>query len=252
MEKEVKLSGYDKKRYSRQMLIPGFGVRGQKILKGSKVFIAGAGGLGSPVAIYLAVAGVGTIKIADRDVVELSNLNRQILHLDKNIGQKKVESAYEKLAEINPRIKIETFDGTIDSGNALKLTKNSDLIIDAMDNFPTRYVLNEAAVRNNIPFIHGAVRGLWGQITTIIPKKTACLRCIFEKGPQPGVSPVLGATAGVIAALQATEAVKLLTGTGRLLTNRLLIYDGRAMKFEEIAVKRVRNCPVCGDEKKVT
>jgi adenylyltransferase/sulfurtransferase len=251
MKKEVKLSGYDKKRYNRQMLIPGFGEGGQKILKSSRVFIAGVGGLGSPVSIYLAVAGVGTIKIADKDVVELSNLNRQILHWDRNIGRKKVESAREKLAEANPRVKIETFDRMIDSGNALELTKNCDLIIDAMDNFPTRYVLNEAAVRNDIPLIHGAVRGLWGQITTIIPKKTACLRCIFEKGPPPEIFPILGATAGVIAMLQATEAVKLLTGVGQLLTNRLLIYDGRTMKFDEIAVKRVKNCSVCGDRKKV-
>jgi len=240
------LADYDKKRYHRQMLIPGFGESRQKKLKSSRVFIAGAGGLGSPAAIYLAAAGIGNIKIVDRDLVELSNLNRQILHWDKNIGQAKVESASEKLIQINPHINVETFKGTIDESNVLELTRDSDLIIDAMDNFPTRYLLNEAAIVHRIPLIHAAVYGLEGRITSIVPGKTPCVRCIFATAPPPEVFPILGATAGVVALLEVTEAVKILLGMGKPLLNRLLIYDGEQMKFEVIAIKHDPNCKTCG------
>ncbi|MFH1773376.1 MAG: HesA/MoeB/ThiF family protein [Methanobacteriota archaeon] len=240
------LADYDKKRYHRQTLIPGLGESGQKKLKNSKVFIAGAGGLGSPAAIYSAVAGIGNIKIVDRDVVELSNLNRQILHWDKNIGQAKVESASEKLIQINPHINVEVFKETIDESNVLELTRDSDLIIDATDNFPTRYLLNGAAIVHRIPLIHAAVYGLEGRITAIVPGKTPCLRCIFAAAPPPEVFPILGATAGVVALLEVTEALKILLGIGKPLLNRLLIYDGEQMKFEEIAIKRNPDCKTCG------
>lgn len=242
----AELSDYDRKRYNRQILIPRIGEKGQEKLKNSRVFLAGIGGLGSPAAIYLAVAGVGTIKMVDSDTVELSNLNRQILHWDKDIGRTKVESARQKLLQINPEIKIESFGDAIDESNILTLTGKCDLILDAMDNFPTRYLLNEAAIAHKIPFIHAAVYGWEGRITTIVPGKTPCLRCLYPEAPPAEVFPVLGATAGVIALLEVVEAVKLLISTGKPLLNRLLIYDGEEMKFEEIAIRRNLRCKTCG------
>ncbi len=235
------------KRYHRQILIPSIGEKGQLRLKNSRVFLAGLGGLGSAAAIYLAVAGVGTIKIADSDVVELSNLNRQILHYNRDIGRLKVESAFEKLTLINPEIKIESFKETITQENVLTLTSQCSLIIDGMDNFPTRYYLNESAIIHGIPFIHAAIYGWEGRITTIIPGRTPCLRCIFPRPPPEEVFPVLGATAGVVALLEVIEAVKLLTSTGKPLLNRILIFDGEEMKFEEIAIKRNPKCQTCGE-----
>ena len=165
------LTEYDLKRYNRQMMIKGFGEDGQRKLKNTKVFVAGVGGLGSPVATYLAVAGFGHITIADLDVVDLSNLNRQILHWDKDVGAVKVKSGYEKLMQINTQIEIEAFQGRIDENNIFELTKGHDLIIDAMDNFPTRYLLNQASLKHKIPFVHASVWGLEGRITTIVPER---------------------------------------------------------------------------------
>jgi adenylyltransferase/sulfurtransferase len=245
----VELTDSEKKRYHRQILIPSIGEEGQWRLKNSKVFIAGIGGLGSAAAIYLAVAGIGTLKIVDSDIVELSNLNRQVLHYDKDLGRAKVESAFEKLRLINPEIKIESFKETINEHNVLRLTSGCNLIIDGTDNFSTRYHLNEAAIAHGIPFIHAAIYGLEGRITTIIPGRTPCLKCIFPRAPPEEVFPVLGATAGVIALLEVIEAVKLLTSTGRPLINRILIFDGEEMKFEEIAIKRNPKCQTCGEQK---
>ncbi len=222
-----------------------FGEEGQERLKKSNLFIAGAGGLGSPISIYLAVAGVGTITLVDMDVVELTNLNRQILHFDKDIGKTKTSSAEEKLTALNPDITVKVIETTIDESNASKLVGNADGIIDGMDNFPTRYVLNETAIEKNIPFFHGAIRGLYGQATTIIPGKTACLRCIFPKAPPKEVFPVVGVTPGFIGMVQATEALKFLTGTGQLLTNRLLLWDGLTSQVEEVCVDRDPACPAC-------
>ncbi|MEM2990739.1 MAG: HesA/MoeB/ThiF family protein [Halobacteria archaeon] len=243
----LELSDSEKKRYHRQILIPSIGEKGQMELRNSKVFLAGLGGLGSAAAIYLAVAGVGTIKIADSDVVELSNLNRQILHYDRDIGKAKVESALEKLRLINPEIKIESYRETIDKENVLRLTRDCNLIVDGLDNFPARYYLNEAAIAHRIPFIHAAIYGFEGRITTIIPGRTACLRCIFPKAPPEEIFPALGATVGVIALLEVIEAVKLLISTGKPLLNRLLIFDGEEMKFEEIPIKRNPKCQACGN-----
>lgn len=243
----MSLTEYDEKRYNRQMIMPGFGYEGQQKLKNSTVFVAGAGGLGSPVAIYLAVAGIGRIILADMDVVDPSNLNRQILHWDENIGQKKVESGGSKLRKINPEIRISAIDVRIDEDNVYELTKDADIIIDAMDNYPVRFLLNKAALSHRIPFIHASVWGLGGQLMTIIPGKTPCLACLIHETPPKEVFPVLGATPGVIGTLQVTETIKLLTGIGTPVTNRILIYDGETMTFDTFKVNRKKDCPVCRD-----
>jgi len=242
---ERELTDYDRKRYDRQMLIRGFGENGQRKLKGSTAFVAGCGGLGSPIAEYLAVAGIGRLVIADVDVVDLSNLNRQILHWDSNIGENKVKSAYEKLVQINPSIKIEPFNGRIDENNVLELTKSSNIIMDALDNFETRYLLNRASLYYKIPMIRGSVSGMEGRATTLVPGRTPCLECIFPKAPPKETFPVLGATPGVIGAIQVTEAIKVLLGIGDTLENRLLVYDGEYMEFHELKIAPNTECPAC-------
>jgi adenylyltransferase/sulfurtransferase len=232
-------------RYRRQMML--FGEDGQERLKKANIFIAGAGGLGSPVSIYLAVAGVGMITIIDMDVVEETNLNRQILHYDRDIGRKKTASAEEKLRELNPDIIIKTIDVKIDASNAKKLVGNADGIVDAMDNYQTRYQLNEVAIVKKIPFFHGGIRGFYGQATTIIPGTTPCLKCIFPNPPPREEFPVIGATAGIIGTIQSNEVIKYLTGTGDLLTNRLFIWDGMQSHAEEIRIERNPSCEACGD-----
>jgi molybdopterin/thiamine biosynthesis adenylyltransferase len=244
------LSQRELERYKRQIL--SFGEEGQEQLKKAHIFIAGAGGLGCPISIYLAVAGIGTITVVDMDVVDQTNLNRQILHYDKDIGRKKTVSAGEKLAAINPDITIRTLDATIDKKNAAKLVGNADGIVDAMDNFPIRYLLNDVALLKEIPLFHGAVRGFYGQATTIIPQKTACLRCIFPNAPPKEVFPVVGVTPGFIGMVQATEVLKYLLGRGELLANRLFIWDGMRSHGEEIAVTRNPDCIACGTMRKRT
>ena len=236
----------ERERYNRQIIMRGFGEEGQEKLKRAKVIIAGGGGLGSPSSIYLAAAGVGTIRIVDYDKVELSNLNRQILHWDKDIGRNKVDSAAEKLSQLNHEVKIEAIEEIINEANVSKLVAGFDVIVDAMDNLPTRYLLNKAAIENNIPFVHGAVHGLEGRAMTIIPGKSTCLKCIYRGLPPEEKVPVIGVTPAVIACIQATEVIKYIVGIGKLLTNRLLIYDGLSMKFTEMAVRRDPNCEHCG------
>jgi len=231
-------------RYQRQTMI--FGEEGQEKLKNTKVFIAGAGGLGSPISIYLAVAGVGTIKIVDHDIVELSNLNRQILHGEKDINRNKVESAEETLKDVNADINIETSLETITDENVLELVGDSDLIVDAMDNFNTRHTLNRASVELGIPYFHGAVSGFEGQATTIIPGKTACLNCVFPKSPPKAVFPVIGVAPGFIGLVQATEIIKYITGEGELLENELLLWDGLKSSLEKVKIQRRKECEVCG------
>jgi len=243
-EKSVVLSEREQQRYHRQILL--FGEEGQEQLKQARVFVAGAGGLGSPVAMYLAVAGVGTIALADHDSVELSNLNRQILHWDTDVGRPKTESAVEKLRAMNPDIEIRAIDRTLNDSNAETLTKGYDLIVDAMDNFPTRYLLNGAAIRHRIPFIHGAIRGFDGQVMTVIPGRTACIRCVFPSPPPAEPFPAIGVTPGIIGLIQANEAIKFLLGTGELLENRLLIWDGMLSTLDRIDVQRNPRCPDCG------
>jgi molybdopterin/thiamine biosynthesis adenylyltransferase len=238
-------------RYDRQIMIYGFGEAGQAKLKKAKVFLAGVGGLGSPIAIYLAAAGVGTLRIADHDKVELSNLNRQVLHWEENIGKKKADSAAEKLHKFNTGIKIETYAVTITDANAAELVGDSDLIVDAMDNLPTRYLLNKTAFRKKIPFFHGAVYGYEGRAMTVLPGKTACLNCLYHGATVPKEKfPVIGVTPAVIGCIQATEVIKYITGQGQLLTDRLLNYDGLNMKFSEFKIDRDPNCEVCGNKAK--
>jgi molybdopterin/thiamine biosynthesis adenylyltransferase len=239
------LSERERERYKRQILL--FGEEGQERLKKAGIFIAGAGGLGSPVAIYLAVAGVGTLTIVDSDMVDLTNLNRQILHGDRDIGKKKIASAREKLEEINPEITIKAIDAHIDEGNAARLVGRANGIVDALDNYPARYTLNRVALAKGIPLFHGAIRGMYGQATTIIPGKTPCLACIFPKPPPGEESPVVGVTPGLIGMVQATEVLKYLLGTGELLANRLLLWDGLQGQASEVCVERNPACETCGD-----
>lgn len=232
-------------RYDRQILIDGFGREGQEKLKKAKVFIAGTGGLGSITSTYLTAAGVGVIRIADDDVVELSNLNRQILHWTPDIGKKKVASAREKLEQLNPEVSVEIMENTIDEDNILDLVGDSHLIVDAMDNFPTRYLLNRASLEKNIPLFYGAVHGFTGEMTTIIPGKGPCLRCIFPKAPPEEKFPVIGVTPAIIGCIQATEAIKYIVGIGTLLENKLLIWDGMHSSLTEIEVKKNPQCEEC-------
>jgi adenylyltransferase/sulfurtransferase len=223
------------------------GQEGQGKLKRSRVVIAGAGGLGSPIAIYLTAAGIGMIRIIDHDQVALSNLNRQILYWEKDIGRKKVDSAKKKLRNLNSAVKIETIGETITEDNVSQLVEGCDVIVDAMDNLPTRYILNRCAIEKKIPFFHGAVNGFEGRAMTIIPGETACLRCMY-RGPVPQEKfPVIGVTPAIIGIIQATEVIKYLVGIGKLLTNRLLIYDGLKVTFNEFAVNKNPNCDHCGD-----
>jgi molybdopterin/thiamine biosynthesis adenylyltransferase len=238
------LSQREQERYSRQIM--SFGEEGQERLKKAHVFIAGAGGLGSPVAIYLAVAGVGTITIVDMDTVDQTNLNRQILHFDRDIGRKKTASAQEKLEEINPDITVNAIDMKIDTANAASLVGNAEGIVDAMDNYPIRYMLNDVAIKNRIPLFHGGIRGFYGQVTTIIPGETPCLKCIIPKAPPAEVFPVVGVTPGFIGMVQATEVLKYFLGIGELLAGRLLIWDGLQVRAEEICVERNPRCDACG------
>ncbi len=231
------------KRYKRQMML--FGEDGQERLKKAHIFIAGAGGLGSPVSIYLAVAGVGKITIVDMDVVDQTNLNRQILHLDRDVGKKKTASAEEKLQALNPDIIVNAIDVKIEATNSIKLVGKADGIVDAMDNFPTRYLLNDVAIAKKIPLFHGGIRGFYGQATTIIPGTTPCLKCIFPKAPPKEVFPVVGVTPGIIGTIQANEVIKYLIGKGELLTNRLFIWDGIQAHAEELCVERNSACEAC-------
>jgi adenylyltransferase/sulfurtransferase len=237
------LTDAENSRYSRQILL--FGEAGQEKLKRTSVFVAGAGGLGSIVSIYLAAAGFGRIRIADCDCVEASNLNRQVLHWSDDVGRDKADSARETLQGINPQIEVEGLVETIDEESIDRLLQGCDLIMDAMDNFPTRYVLNRAALRHKIPLFHGAICGLQGQATTILPGRTACLRCVFPRPPPATTFPALGSTCGVIGSIQVTEAMKYVLGRGDLLENRLLLWDGLSTAMDEVAFQRDPACFDC-------
>ena len=234
-------------RYDRQIMLYGFGEEGQEKLKKAKVFVAGAGGLGSPVSIYLTVAGIGNLSIVDHDVVELSNLNRQILHWQENIDAKKVDSAQTKLSRLNPDIKVNGICEMITEENVEELVGDADIIVDAMDNLPTRYLLNKTAVAKNIPFVHGAINGFEGRAMTVIPGKSACLNCVYRGVEVPKVKfPVIGVTPAIIGCIQATEVIKYIVGLGNLLTGRLLNYDALSMTFNEFEVNRDPGCDHCG------
>jgi molybdopterin/thiamine biosynthesis adenylyltransferase len=240
------LTSSEQERYDRQIMIGEIGQEGQEKLKRSRVVIAGTGGLGSPIAIYLVAAGIGTIRMIDHDQVVLSNLNRQILHWEEDIGKKKVDSARTKLRKLNSDVEIEAIPETITESNVFRLMDGCEVIVDAMDNLPTRYILNQCAIEKNIPFFHGAVTGFEGRAMTILPGKTACLRCMY-RGPIPQEKfPVIGVAPAVIGVIQATEVIKYLLGIGKLLTNRLLIYDGLNITFSEFIINKNPNCDHCG------
>jgi adenylyltransferase/sulfurtransferase len=233
-------------RYDRQIIIQDFGIQGQEKLKKTKVLIAGAGGLGSTAAIYLTAAGIGSIRIVDHDQVELSNLNRQILHWTEDINKKKVDSAVVKLNRLNPGVKTETVCETITAANAARIVNGCDLIVDAMDNLPTRLILNQTALKCNMPFFYGAVNGLEGRVMTIIPGETACLRCLYRGPIAQQKFPVIGTTPALVGSIQATEVLKYILRMGSLLTNRLLIFDGLRLKFTEFMIKKNPLCEHCG------
>jgi len=234
-------------RYDRQIMIQGFGTQGQERLKKARVLIAGTGGLGCPVSTYLTAAGVGKLRILDYDRVSLSNLNRQVLHWEENQGHLKTHSAAQKLARLNSTVKIEVITEKLTQQNFMEMTAGADVIVDALDNFETRILLNKGAVYHQIPFIYGGVNGLVGMTTTMIPHTTPCLSCIFPHPAPQEKFPVLGTTPAVIGCIQATEVIKYITGLGNLLTGRLLIYNGEDMSFNEVTLERDPDCPVCGN-----
>lgn len=251
MSKTIELTSREIERYDRQIRLSELGLEGQRKLKGAKVLVAGLGGLGCPASIYLVAAGIGRVILVDRERVELSNLNRQILHWDKDIGRFKVDSAVEKLRQLNQDVEVEGRIVEINEENVYNLVKEVDVVVDGMDNFKTRFILNKACIDLGVPFIHGAIYGLEGRLMTIVPGEGPCLRCLIPVDP-PEIKPfpVLGATPGVIACLQAIEAVKLITGMGVPCVGKLLIFDGLEMEFHKIEVRKSPSCRVCGEKSK--
>lgn len=245
-------------RYSRHIILSEVGGAGQKKIRNASALIVGTGGLGSPCAFYLTAAGVGKLAIVDSDRVDLSNLQRQILHSTPDVNRLKIESAKEKLNKLNPEVKVIAIEERLTSKNILNIIKDYDIIVDGSDNFPTRYLVNDACVLSNKPLVHAGVFRFDGQIFTILPHKGPCYRCLFAEPPPPGLVPscqeagILGAIPGVIGTLQATEVLKFILQKGELLTNRLLIYDGLNAHFREVKIRRDPNCPVCGDKPTVT
>jgi molybdopterin/thiamine biosynthesis adenylyltransferase len=233
------------KRYNRQMLMEGWGEDTQKKLKQSTVFIAGAGGLGSPVSIYLAVAGIGNIRICDFDSPDWSNLNRQILHNHTRIGVNKAESAKMTLEMLNPDIHVEAFTEKITEKSVDRLVGDSDIILDCMDNFPTRFILNECAMRKKIPLVFASIWGMEGRLSFIYPPETPCLKCIYPEAPPSEVFPVVGATPGVMGSLQAIETIKYLTGVGTNHKGKLLVWNGYKQEFKSFKAYRDPDCPAC-------
>ncbi|MDC4203522.1 MAG: molybdopterin-synthase adenylyltransferase MoeB [Candidatus Manganitrophus sp.] len=239
-------------RYSRHIILTEVGGKGQKKIGQAKVLIVGAGGLGSPIALYLAAAGVGTIGLIDADVVDLSNLQRQIIHHTSDIGRPKVLSAQEKMVAINSDVKVVPYQENLDADNALKIFNDFDYVIDGTDNFPAKFLINDAAHFAKKPLIHGGILRFEGQLFTILPGTSACYRCIFPEPPPAGLIPtcqeagVLGALAGLIGTLQGTEVLKLILGIGKPLTDRILKYDALRTQFREIPIRRNPNCPLCG------
>jgi molybdopterin/thiamine biosynthesis adenylyltransferase len=241
------LTKEDLTRYERQILYTGFGDKGQERLKQARVVVAGLGGLGCSASLYLTCAGVGHVTLIDCDRVELSNLNRQVLHYEEDIGQGKPFSAAGKLAKLNSSIEVTPVFQKITEHNAREIIKGADLVVDGMDNFKTRFILNKACVAEGIPFIHGGVQGLFGEVTTMLPGKTPCLACIFPEVPQGGSTiPVFGVTPALIAILQVTEAIKFLAGFGSLLIGKMLYFNGETMEFTLRDLVKDQHCRVCG------
>ena len=239
----MRLEERELERYDRQIRI--IGREGQEKLKNSRVLVAGVGGLGGAAATYLTGAGVGLLRLVDNGRVELSNLNRQLIYSENDLGRLKVEAAAERLREINPDIEIEVLAEKINEENVSRILNGVDLVVDGQDNFKTRFILNDECIRRSIPFIHGAVQGFEGRLMNIIPGETPCLRCLIPKPPpERDVIPVIGAVAGVIGVLEALEAVKILLNSSDYLRG-LLIFDGRRLEFEVLEIRRSPDCPVC-------
>jgi molybdopterin/thiamine biosynthesis adenylyltransferase/rhodanese-related sulfurtransferase len=267
VEYPPKLTDAQRDRYSRHILLPEVGEAGQAKLLASKVLLLGAGGLGSPAALYLAAAGVGTLGIVDADTVDASNLQRQILHATSRVGQPKVTSAKKALEDLNPDVKVVPHEERLTSANVERLFAPYDLVVDGTDNFPTRYLVNDASVFLGKPVVHGSIFRFDGQVTTFVPKKAAqkfgvrespCYRCLYPEPPPPHLAPscqeagVLGILCGIIGTIQATEAIKLILGKGDVLAGRLLAYDSLKMRFHELRLRKDPSCPVCGPTPKIT
>ena len=247
------LSNEEIVRYSRHLILPEVGLEGQKKLKNARVLTIGTGGLGSPLGLYLAAAGVGTLGIVDFDVVDESNLQRQIIHGTKDVGRAKIESAADRLTDINPNTKIEKFETRLTSENALELFKDFDVIVDGTDNFPTRYLVNDASVLTGKPNVYGSIFRFEGQASVFWAEKGACYRCLYPEPPPPGLVPscaeggVLGVLPGIVGTIQANEVIKVILGAEGILLNRLLLFDAWKMAFRELKLKKDPNCPLCGE-----
>jgi adenylyltransferase/sulfurtransferase len=252
------LSGDEIKRYSRHLIMPEVGVEGQRKLKAAKVLCIGAGGLGSPAAMYLAAAGIGTIGIVDFDVVDFSNLQRQLLHGTPDVGRSKLASAKDRLNALNPNVQIDTYEEALTSANALRLFEPYDVILDGTDNFPTRYLVNDACVLTGKPNAYGSIFRFEGQASVFATKDGPCYRCLYPEPPPPGLVPscaeggVFGVLPGIIGVIQATETIKLVLGVGEPLIGRFLIYDALRMRFRELKLRKDADCPVCGTHPTVT
>jgi len=255
---EISLSREEIKRYSRHLIMPEVSLRGQKRLKAASVLLIGAGGLGSPAAMYLAAAGIGRLGLVDYDTVDYSNLHRQIMHGTKDVGRAKLASARETILDINPHVQVEPYAVPLTSANALEIMTPYDIIIDGADNFPTRYLVNDACALLGKPDVYGSIFRFEGQATVFHAAEGPCYRCLFPEPPPPGLAPscaeggVLGVLPGIIGAIQATEAIKLALGIGESLIGRLLIYDALAMTFDEIRLRKNPDCPVCGENPTIT
>jgi adenylyltransferase/sulfurtransferase len=240
-------------RYSRHLILPEVGLEGQRKLKAAKVLMIGTGGLGSPLGLYLAAAGVGTIGLVDFDVVDKSNLQRQIIHGTKDVGRPKIESARERLKDINPNTKIDAYETRLTSENALELFKDYDVVVDGTDNFPTRYLVNDACVLTKKPNVYGSIFRFEGQASVFWAEKGACYRCLYPEPPPPGLVPscaeggVLGVLPGIVGTIQANEVIKVILGAEGILLNRLLLFDAWQMKFRELKLRKNPDCPICGD-----
>jgi sulfur-carrier protein adenylyltransferase/sulfurtransferase len=259
METPPQLTDAQRDRYSRHLLLPEVGEAGQAKLLAAKVLLLGAGGLGSPSALYLAAAGVGTIGLVDADVVDASNLQRQILHATSRLGMAKVDSGEQAIRDLNPDVKVVKFQERVTSENVERIFRDFDVIVDGCDNFPTRYLVNDASVWMKKPVVHGSIFRFEGQVTTFHPAAGGpCYRCLYPEPPPPHLAPscqeagVLGILPGVVGMLQATEAIKLVLGKGNPLIGRLLTYDSLRMKFGELKLRRDKSCPVCGEAPTIT
>ena len=252
------LTGDQRERYARHLMLPEVGERGQAALLDAKVLLLGAGGLGSPAALYLAAAGVGTLGVVDADVVDASNLQRQILHRTARVGAPKVDSAEETIRGLNPDVRVVKYQERLTRDNVDRVFAGYDVVVDGCDNFPTRYLVNDASVMKRVPVVHGSVFRFEGQVTTFVPFEGPCYRCLYPEPPPAHLAPscqeagVLGVLPGLIGVIQATEAVKLILKRGTSLVGRLLQYDSLEMKFREFKLRRDKGCPVCGDAPSIT